>query len=274
MTFFHKHIITGPIHSRRLGISLGVNLLPITEKLCNYDCVYCECGWDTRWEADPAELPTLQEIEEALRASLQKLKTEGTRPDSITFSGNGEPTIHPQFPQIAPMTAACAREFYPENPPLVTVISNATQIGRPEIVEALGHCTKVLLKLDAGTPQIYARINQLQKGFKLGAYEVKDDPESYYPQLLRNLENYPHPFTMQTLLFRGEHDGKPIDNTSGAEWEAYVQRLQRIKPSCIMLYGLDRETPAKALKKLSKEELEAHAEELRKAGFPSVQAFF
>ena len=119
MTFFHKHIITGPIHSRRLGISLGVNLLPVTEKLCNYDCVYCECGWDTRWEADPAELPTLQEIEEALRASLQKLKAEGTHPDSITFSGNGEPTIHPQFPQIAPMTATCAREFYPENPPLV-----------------------------------------------------------------------------------------------------------------------------------------------------------
>ena len=143
MTFFHKHIITGPIRSRRLGISLGVNLLPVTEKLCNYDCnydcVYCECGWDTRWEADPAELPTLQEIEEALRTALQKLKAEGTRPDSITFSGNGEPTIHPQFPQIAPMTAACARESYPENPPLVTVISNATQIGRPEIVEALGH---------------------------------------------------------------------------------------------------------------------------------------
>ena len=116
MTFFHKHIITGPIRSRRLGVSLGVNLLPVTEKLCNYDCVYCECGWDTRWEADPAELPTLQEIEEALRTALQKLKAEGTRPDSITFSGNGEPTIHPQFPQIAPMTAACARESYPENP--------------------------------------------------------------------------------------------------------------------------------------------------------------
>ncbi len=274
MTFFHKHIITGPIHSRRLGISLGVNLLPVTEKLCNYDCVYCECGWDTRWEADPSELPSPQEVEESLRTALQKLKDQGTRPDSITFSGNGEPTLHPDFPRIARLTAACAKEYFPQNPPLVTVISNATRIGNPEVVDALSHCTKVLLKLDAGTPEMYARINQLQKGFKLGAYQVDDTPEVYYGQLLRNLENYPHPFTMQTLLFRGEHEGKPIDNTSGAEWEAYVERVKRIRPAGIMLYGLDRETPAKALVKLSKEELESHASVLRSLGLENVQAFF
>ena len=235
MTFFHKHIITGPIHSRRLGISLGVNLLPVTEKLCNYDCVYCECGWDTRWEADPSELPSPQEVEESLRTALQKLKDQGTRPDSITFSGNGEPTLHPDFPRIARLTAACAKEYFPQNSPLVTVISNATRIGNPEVVDALSHCTKVLLKLDAGTPEMYARINQLQKGFKLG---------------------------------------KPIDNTSGAEWEAYVERVKRIRPAGIMLYGLDRETPAKALVKLSKEELESHASVLRSLGLENVQAFF
>ena len=274
MAFFHTHIITGPIHSRRLGLSLGVNLLPTSQKICNYDCVYCECGWDTVMEADPAGLPSCRDIESALRDALERLKKEGKRPDSITFSGNGEPTLHPAFPEIAAVANRCVREAYPENPPLVTVISNATQIGREEIRQALASCSKVLLKLDAGTAGMYARINRLRQGFRLGDYGEERSPEEFYPVLIRHLAAYPYPFTLQTLLFRGEHEGLPVDNTSGAEWEAYVAQLKKIRPQSIMLYGLDRETPAKKLLKLGREELEEKAEALRKEGFENVQAFF
>lgn len=272
MAFFHTHIITGPIHSRRLGSSLGVNLSSTKEKVCNYNCVYCECGWNTEWTGHPT-LPTCGEVEGALDTALAQLHEDGKRPDSITFSGNGEPTLHPDFPAVIAATLRSARKHFPDNPPIVTVISNATQIGRPEIVDALSRCNKVLLKLDAGTPHAYALINRLQKGFQLDKISVEQSAEEFYPQLVENLAAYPHPYTLQTLLFRGEYENERIDNASGSEWEAYKDRLKRIQPPAIMLYGLDRETPAKKLIKLSAEELEARAEELRALGF-NATAFF
>lgn len=274
MSFFHRHIITGPIHSRRLGVSLGVNVLPLTEKICNYDCVYCECGWDTRYEAGRNELPTVSEISQSLRIALESMRQRGEKPDSVTFSGNGEPTLHPDFDRIVAQTVQAVREVYPESSPKVTVISNATRIGDKRICDALALCDNVLLKLDAGTPAMYARINRLQKGFRLESYAVETDPESYFPQLVENLARYPHPYSLQTLLFRGQHDGQAIDNTSGEEWEAYLAHLRRIMPPAIMIYGIDRETPAKQLVKLSREELDSKAEILRQQGFRNVKAFF
>lgn len=274
MPFFHKHIITGPIKSRRLGLSLGVNLLPTTEKICNYDCVYCECGWDTRNSAVKEELPTVEEISRELETSLLAMKSRGERPDSVTFSGNGEPSIHPDFYPIVKATVDITSKVFPENTPMVTVISNATMIGNQNVVDALAMCDNVLLKLDAGTPTMYGRINRLRSGFSLGNYEVSVSPEEYHTILVENLCRYPHPFTLQTLLFRGEHDGALIDNTSGEEWSAYLRCLHHIRPKSIMIYGLDRETPARKLIKLSREELEAKAEELRKEGFGNVKAFY
>ena len=274
MAFFHHHIITGPIRSRRLGLSLGVNLLPVRNKLCNYDCVYCECGWNTVEEAEPEQLPTPEAVGAALEKALADLAAQGVRPDSITFSGNGEPTLHPDFGAIVPIVKNCSVRFYPENPPGLTVISNATQIGRKAVAEALGLCQRVLLKLDAGTPGMYARINRLQKGFRLGSYTQSQEAEAFWEDLLRNLQAFPYPFTVQTLLFRGEHEGHRLDNASGAEWEAYCQRLSEIRPQGVMLYGLDRETPAKKLQKLSAEELEQKADDLRRRGIKNVSAFF
>lgn len=274
MPFFHQHIITGPIRSRRLGVSLGVNLLPTTVKICNYDCVYCECGWDTRNTASVQELPTVAQIAHDLEEALLAMKGRGERPDSVTFSGNGEPTIHPEFPTIAKLTVEITSRIYPENTPVVTVISNATMIGNSEVVNALSLCGNVLLKLDAGTPEMYARINRLREGFSLDSYHIDVTPQDFHATLVDNLRRYPHPYTIQTLLFRGEHDGLPIDNTSGKEWQAYLECLRRINPTAIMIYGLDRETPAKKLIKLSQDELETKAEELRKEGFRNVKAFY
>lgn len=274
MAFFHTHIITGPIRSRRLGLSLGVNLLPTQNKVCNYDCVYCECGWNTVKTSEVEKLPTVDAVRAALRTALQELKAQGKRPDSLTFSGNGEPTLHPDFKAMAQMVKDCAAEFYSENRPALTLISNATQIVREDIRQAVGIVDRALLKLDAGTPGMYARINRLQTGFSIGDYTVTQEPREFYPELVRLLSEIPYPFTIQTLLFRGEYEGTPIDNTSGGEWEAYVGQLSRIRPQGIMLYGLDRETPAKNLHKLSREELEAKAEDLRRRGFKNVSAFF
>lgn len=274
MAFFHTHIITGPIRSRRLGLSLGVNLLPVRNKLCNYDCVYCECGWNTVEEAEPEQLPAPEAVGAALEEALAGLVSQGVRPDSITFSGNGEPTLHPDFGSIVEIVKECAARFYPQNPPRLTAISNATQIARKDVAEALGHCQQVLLKLDAGTPALYARINRLQQGFRLGSYIQSQTAESFYKELLQNLKTFPHPFTVQTLLFRGEHEGHPIDNASGEAWEAYIERLSEIRPQGVMIYGLDRETPAKKLQKLSAEELEQKADDLRRRGFKNVSAFF
>ena len=274
MTFFHHHIITGPIRSRRLGLSLGVNLLPLQNKVCNYDCVYCECGWNTVAEAQPERMPTPEAVEEALDKALTELRQQGVRPDSITFSGNGEPTLHPAFASIVGKVKACAEKHYPQDTPGLTVISNATRIEVPEVAEALGLCRRVLLKLDAGTPAMYARINQVQKGFRLGTYTQGEAAETYFERLIGNLKAFPHPFTVQTLLFRGEHQGAAIDNTSGREWEAYVEKLLLIRPQGVMLYGLDRETPAKDLQKLSAAELEQKAEDLRRRGLKNISAFF
>lgn len=272
--FFHHQIITGPIRSRRLGLSLGVNLLPVAHKICNYDCLYCECGWNTVNVAETDDLPTVRDIAAALSEKLQCLEKEGIRPDSITFSGNGEPTLHPNFKAVVTAVKSCVASVYPDAPPTVTVLSNATRIGQPEIREALGLCSRIVLKLDAGTSPTYARINRLQTGFRLGAYEEKAVPEPFYEKLLAQLAAFPYPFTVQTLLFRGEYEGEAISNADGTEWEAYKQRLAFIRPHGIMLYGLDRETPARKLQKLSRQELDAKAEDLRKAGFENVQAYF
>lgn len=274
MSFFHHHIITGPIQSRRLGLSLGLNLLPTQQKICNYNCVYCECGWNTVQEAGLEGLPSVEKVREALRSALNKLKEKGIRPDSLTFSGNGEPTLHPDFGAMAAMVRDCAQEFYAGARPALTLISNATRIGMPEVAHAVGLCDRALLKLDAGTAEMYARINRLQTGFSIGDYTVTQDPQEFYPELVRLLSELPYPFTIQTLLFRGEYEGTPIDNTSGGEWEAYVEQLSRIRPQGIMLYGLDRETPAKNLRKLSRQELEQKAEDLRRRGFKNVSAYF
>lgn len=274
MAFFHHHIITGPISSRRLGLSLGVNLLPTRNKLCNYDCVYCECGWNTLKEADLDELPVPDAVEDALKEALRRLVGQGVRPDSVTFSGNGEPTLHPDFKTIVMRVKKCVDVFYPANPPLLTVISNASRIGMREVNEALGLCDRVLLKLDAGTASMYAGINRLQKGFRLGGHVEQEDAETFFGHLVRRLASFPTPFLVQTLLFRGEHEGRKIDNVSGGEWDAYVERLLEIRPQGVTLYGLDRESPAKKLQKLSREELERKAEELRQKGIGNVSAFY
>lgn len=281
MAFLHEHCISGPIQSRRLGTSLGINLLPCSHKICNYNCVYCECGWNHPDEEDIRSLPTPVQIEEALETRLQTLVNEGRPIHSITFSGNGEPTLHPQFELIMDIVCALRQRYLPHTP--VSVISNASRLGLPEIRRALACADKRILKLDAGTPRLYGLINGLRLADPCrpirevagpGQTPTAAETETAYRQLIQNLHDLPYPFTLQTLFFRGRTGGVPIDNTDGPEWEAYVGQVRYVQPADLMIYGLDRETPEKTLEKLSEAELADLARRLRAAGAPPVRYYY
>ena len=244
--------IVGPIHSRRLGSSLGINLLPQERKLCTYDCIYCECGWNSETEKRAIKLPTFEEVSELLEKRLQELVAQGVPVDSFTFAGNGEPTLHPQFPQVADFVMKMRDKYYPKA--VVTLLTNATQLSRPEVFDAVLKLDNPVLKLDAGTAAMRTAINKPNK------------PEHTFEQLVDNLVRFGNRCIVQTLLLRGENDGHTISNVSDDEFAKYVEIVKKIGPKYVMLYAIDRATPEKKLEKLSVEELEKYAQIIRNEG--------
>ncbi len=244
--------IVGPIHSRRLGSSLGINLLPQERKLCTYDCIYCECGWNSETEKRAIKLPTFEEVSELLEKRLQELVAQGVPVDSFTFAGNGEPTLHPQFPQVADFVMKMRDKYYPKA--VVTLLTNATQLSRPEVFDAVLKLDNPVLKLDAGTAAMRTAINKPNK------------PEHTFEQLVDNLVRFGNRCIVQTLLLRGENDGHAISNVSDEEFAKYVEIVKKIGPKYVMLYAIDRATPEKKLEKLSVEELEKYAQIIRNEG--------
>ena len=248
-----ENSIVGPIHSRRLGHSLGVNLLPLRHKHCSYDCVYCECGWNRDSEKGEAVFATPSQIETLLEARLKELTADGRPVDSFTFAGNGEPTLYPHFPEVAAIVRRMRDAYYPHA--AVTLLTNATQLRRPEIFEAVRQLDNPILKLDAGTEPMWQRIN-------------RNDPElgCTFQELTDNLIRFGHEGIIQTLLFDGKHDGEMVSNIIPSEFDAYLALLRKIGPKYVMLYALDRATPEKALRKLGVEELNIYAEKIKGEG--------
>ena len=244
------NIIYGPIHSRRLGTSLGVELMPLTHKLCTFNCVYCECGWNE--PVSHPKLPTRAEVKEALETRLK----EGLALDVITFSGNGEPTLHPDFLGIIEDTCALRDQYCPSAK--VSVLSNSTQLGRPDVVQALRMCDNRILKLDAATDEMMRRID-LPVNEKLTVTTIMDW-----------LAQFDGDFTLQTCFLRGEHDGKTIDNTTPDELNAWYKAVDTLRPKQIMIYVIDRKTPEENLSKISREEMESIATPLRAKGYDVV----
>ena len=244
-------IAYGPIHSRRLGISLGMEIMPLEHKLCTFDCVYCECGWNEQ-VLHPV-LPTRKEVKQALEAKLQGLQKEEVIPDVITFSGNGEPTLHPDLLGIMRDTCALRDKFCPKAK--VSVLSNSTQLGRPDVIEALRLCDNRILKLDAGTDKMMHRIDR------------PVNKELTVEKIIEWLEQFNGDFTLQTCFLRGEHAGESIDNTSPEELAAWYQVVHRLNPKQIMIYVIDRKTPEEKLEKISREEMERIAAPLISEGF-------
>ena len=244
-------IVYGPIHSRRLGVSLGMNLMPTTAKLCTFDCVYCECGWNQ--PVSHPILPTRQQVREALMAQLSTLTTQ---PDVITFSGNGEPTLHPDFLGIIQDTCALRNQYAPNAK--ISVLSNSTQLGRSDVVEALKFCDNRILKLDSA---IDATMQLIDKPV---------NPNLTVEQIAQWLSLFDGDFTLQTCFLRGEYNGQIIDNTTPEELSAWYAMVKRLHPKQVMIYVIDRATPLQTLSKVPPHEMQAIAAPLREQGIDVI----
>ena len=243
--------IIGPIHSRRLGISLGVNLLPKDAKICSFDCIYCECGWNKDHKG--GHFPDADAVMEELEAKLKEEVSEGRNIDVITFAGNGEPTLHPRFAEVIDRTIELRDQYYPQA--RVSVLSNATRMTDPKVHAALLKVDNNILKIDGAFDQTIHLIDQpTDKNYSVR--QVVDGMKSFQGQLI-----------VQTMFVRGMHDGKVIDNTTPEEVNAWCDLMREIKPHQIMVYSLDRPTPEPNLVKVSKEEMVQFVAPLVAEGF-------
>lgn len=247
---FHSTIF-GPIHSRRLGTSLGVNLMPVDGKVCSFDCLYCEAGYNAQGRGK-APLPTAAEVGRLLSEKLQAMRQAGEHLDVITFSGNGEPTLHPQFPEIIDLTLSARDRYYPEAK--VSVLSNSTRIFDPAVAAALRKVDNNILKLDSAVEDTMRLIDR--PGSK--DFTVKSVTEA--------LRQFKGQAIIQTMLLRGQHEGQPVDNTTPAEVEALIEAYRTIQPREVMLYSIDRSTPEEQLRKVPRQEIEAIAQRVEEAG--------
>lgn len=250
-TFLFDKIIFGPIISRRLGVSLGVNLMPVNLKVCSFDCIYCECGWTPRKRTIKAELPSRAEVKMKMREKLQLMQTEGKSPDVITFAGNGEPTLHPEFPGIIDDTIELRNELAPKAK--IAVLSNATMIHKPAIREALLKIEDNIQKLDSAFTETVKKID-----CPMGPYQVE--------RTIEQLKAFNGKVIIQTLFVRGTWKNAPIDNTTDEEIAAWIRAIEEIKPQQVMIYTIARDTPANTLEKVSVPELEIIANRVRALG--------
>lgn len=240
-------IVFGPIRSRRLGSSLGVNVLPTKGKLCNFDCIYCECGWNKDGVSDK-RFPCLAEVESALHKRLAELSQDDVPVDSITFSGNGEPTINPDFSAIVDATVRLRNQFYPSAK--ISVLSNATMLGREDVFDALKKVDNPILKIDASSDELISKINKPQ-----GVYSLS--------KVIERLKAFDGNFVLQTMFLRSE-DFNAQEADALAAW---IEIVRDLKPREVMVYTIDRETPDKTLRKYSVEEMKEFVRPLVDDGF-------
>jgi len=246
-TFLFDNIIFGPVKSRRLGNSLGINLLPTNAKFCTFNCVYCECGWNSK--GVKIELPRLGDIVPA----MEKYFSENTQPlDVITFAGNGEPTINPDFPEIVAETVRLRDKYMPNVK--ISVLTNASNLKNDRVVAALKMIDEPILKVDTFIQSDFELINQPVSGLSIAS--IVDDIA----------KNFAYPI-IQTMFMRGNINGKFFDNTTSESLSMYYYTLKRLKPSLVMVYSIARETPLLGLQNVASDELERIGNDIRALGF-------
>lgn len=249
---FHSTIF-GPIHSRRLGTSLGINLMPNDGKICSFDCLYCEAGFNAQGPGKSG-LPSRSDVSSALEEKLRGMKEGGENLDVITFSGNGEPTLHPDFGGIIDDTTALRDKYFPDVK--ISVLTNATRILDSDVDAALRKVDNNILKLDSAIPETVQLLDRPAPGYDL-------------EKIISHLASFGRQGIIQTMITRGSHNGVAIDNSTDAEIDALIAAYRRIGPGEIMIYTVDRPTPEKSLCHVSREELEAIAERIRReTGIP------
>lgn len=256
-TIIYPSPIFGPVHSRRLGISLGINLLPADGKVCSFDCIYCECGFNED-HRPTLPLPQREEVAHKLKEKLQQMKAEGQLPDVLTFAGNGEPTCHPHFPEIIDDTIRLRDQYCPNAK--VSVLSNSTMIHRQEVHNALMKVDNNILKLDTVDPIYINKVDHPN-----GTYDVE--------KIIERLKAFNGHVIIQTMFMRGECQGESVDNTSDAYVIPWLEAVKAIGPQQVMIYTIDRETPTEGLLKATHEQLDTIRDRVITAGIPCSASY-
>lgn len=243
---FHSTIF-GPVHSRRLGVSLGVNLTPDDGKICTFDCLYCEAGFNAQGPGTTG-FPPREQVARMLENRLKNMKDADQPLDVITFSGNGEPTLHPDFKGVIADTLRIRDKYYPDAK--VSVLSNSTRLENADVDAALLTVDNNILKLDSAITSTMRAIDR------------PTQPSFTSERVIRNIAQFGKQCIIQTMFLRGEYEGVKIDNTTSAEIDALIEAYKKISPKEVMIYSIDRKTPAENLEKVSKEELQKIAEKI------------
>ncbi len=243
---FHSTIF-GPIHSRRLGTSLGVNLTPNDGKICSFDCLYCEAGYNAQGPGSTG-MASRAEVARLLEERLRTMKENGERLDVITFSGNGEPTLHPDFEGVIDDTIALRDRYFPNVK--ISVLSNSTRLGNEGVRRALAKVDNNILKLDSAIAETVRIMDR------------PTDPRFDIDRTIDRIAAFGSQAIVQTMLTRGTHNGRVADNTTEAEISALIDAYRRIKPGSIMLYTIDRPTPEGTLQRIPADELRAVADRI------------
>lgn len=257
-TVIYPSPIFGPVHSRRLGISLGINLMPADGKVCTFDCIYCECGFNKDHRPKLGR-PTREQVAAALEKKLEEMKADGRLPDVLTFAGNGEPTAHPDFREIIEDTIRLRDRYCPKAK--VSVLSNSTLAMRPEVHEALMRVDNNILKLDTVDPEY---INKVDRPV-IPNYDVR--------QIIETLRSFSGHVIIQTMFMRGKMNGEDVDNTGERYVAPWLEAVRHIRPEEVMVYTIDRETPDHDLLKASPETLNAIRDRVIAAGIPCTASY-
>ena len=252
-TFLFNEIIFGPVSSRRLGESLGINLLPVNRKICNFNCLYCECGLTFGNLQDKGKLPSRDMVREKLQETLESFLKENRHIDTITFAGNGEPTMHPDFNRIIEDTLDLRTKYYPRA--RIAVLSNATLLHKEKIRNALKKVDFNILKLDSAREETIRKINCPMGHFSLEG-------------LIANLKTFSNNLTIQTLFVRGSYLDYTFDNASQEEVDAWLGVLEVLKPELVMIYTIARDTPINTVFKVSESDLQRIAKQVEVLGIP------
>lgn len=249
-TVIYPSPIFGPVKSRRLGVSLGINLLPADGKVCSFDCIYCECGYNSAHRAHQS-LPSLEQVSQALEERLIDMQQHGPQPDVLTFAGNGEPTIHPQFAEIVREVARLRDHYFPQA--RLSILSNATRLHVEAVRDALTLFDNAIMKLDTTSPEYIGLVDR-----PCGHYDVNEQI-GWLRQLGQRV-------IIQTMFMKGTHEGRDVNNCTDDFVTPWLEAVREINPSKVMIYTIDRETPSPLLEKASHEELDSIGERVRKLG--------
>jgi wyosine [tRNA(Phe)-imidazoG37] synthetase (radical SAM superfamily) len=257
-TLLFNEIIFGPVISRRLGKSLGINLLPTDSKFCNFDCIYCECGLTKKKSIKNSVLPSKKEIKESLEKKLIELSAKASIIDAITFAGNGEPTLHPEFSSIVDDVIELRNKFYSNA--IIAVLTNGSYIKNEKIFKALLKIDKNIIKIDSGYIETIKLLNRPHKNFTID-------------ECIDNARKFEGNCIIQTMFVKGILNGKYIDNSTDDEINEWIKVIKSINPKEVMIYTIDRATPYEGLQKVGRERLIQIAEKVEKIGIKTHISF-